>query len=115
MLGLVIEGVGGIPMLNPLLFPGVLSVKPMLPNFLLGGVGGLTNTGEEGADVRSVGTAFGAFAKGAVIMARPRLYADAVFTAKPFIFRPFFAGVEGRCCILKKSEAEDSVIARCGG
>jgi hypothetical protein len=73
--GRVMDGVGGtatlvIPLL--VLSDVVLIVRPTLANFLLGGVGGLTKEGEDGADVRS-----GAFAKGgangADMMARPRL------------------------------------------
>jgi hypothetical protein len=85
------------------LFAGVLIVRPRLPSFLRGGDGGLTKTGDEGADVRSAGLV-SAGTNGADIIARPRLYADAVFTARPLRFRGFFDDTDAVCfCISKKS------------
>jgi hypothetical protein len=66
--GLVIDGVGGtaFPMVE---FAGVMIVKLILPIFLRGGVGGLTNKGEDGADFCFSCSGL----RGVVEMARPRL------------------------------------------
>jgi hypothetical protein len=70
---------------------GVIIVSDILPNFLLGGVGGLTNAGLAGADVLSGPSAF----SGVVEIARPKLYAAAVLTARFLRLRPRFPGVAG--------------------
>jgi len=107
------DGVGGIARRVALLLPGVLMVRPMLASFRRGGVGGFTKEGEDGAEVCSGATAGGG-AKGADMMARPRLYALVVFTARFFRFRGFFAEVFGRC-MSKKGVWPGSVIVRSGG
>jgi hypothetical protein len=87
-------------------------VKPRLLSFLRGGVGGLTNAGETGAEILSFVVAMtGCAARGADVDTRPREYvAVVVSTARFFKFRAFFAGVAGRC-ISKKG----SVLDRSGG
>jgi hypothetical protein len=74
-----------------LLLAGVMIVKLMLPIFRRGGVGGLTNAGDAGADVLSWSVG-----GGAVAMALPRLYEADVLTARFFRFLGRFAGVTGR-------------------
>jgi hypothetical protein len=106
------DGVGGMASLVMLVLAGVLMVRPMLASFRLGGVGGLTKDGDEGAEVRSVTTGGGA--NGADIMARPRLYALVVLTARFFRLRGFFAEGLGRC-MSKKGAVVGSVIVRSGG
>jgi len=68
---------------------GVIIVSDIFPSFLFGGVGGLTKAGLAGADVLSSGF------NGVVEMARPRLYAAVVLTAKFLRLRPFLPGVAG--------------------
>ncbi len=69
-------------------------VRPRLLGRRRGGVGGLTNEGEAGADA-DWGSALVARGREAVEMARTEGNVDAVLTARFFRFRAFFAGVEG--------------------
>jgi hypothetical protein len=88
------DGVGGTGMLVTLLLAGVMMVRLILPNFRFGGVGGLTNAGEAGQDTGSCG--FGDL-RGAVAIARPRLYDAVVLTARFLRFRGLLAEDAGRC------------------
>ena len=80
-----------------LLFAGVIMERPRLVSFRFGGVGGFTKAGEAGADSRSAGGSSPAIDADAT--ARPSenvAVAVAVFTARFFKLRAFFAGVAGR-------------------
>jgi hypothetical protein len=86
-------------------------VSPMLLNFRRGGVGGLTNDGDVGAETRSNGLGG---ENGAVLMALPREYVPEVLTARFFRFLAFFAGVGGRCISKKVDAITCSVLALSG-
>ena len=92
-MGRAYDGVCGAPLFK-LLFAGVIIVKLMFPSLRLGGVGGLTNAGEAGAETLSW---LSSFLRGAVAIARPRLYAAEVLTARFLRFRGLLAGVAGLC------------------
>lgn len=95
VLGRFIDGVGGMESVGSAPLPPVCKVKARLLGLRLGGVGGLTNEGDEGAEDDGGGFCTG---RAAVVAVRPpRLRVEAVLTAKPFKLRGFFAGVVGRC------------------
>jgi hypothetical protein len=78
----------------PSLLPGVEIVKLKLDGLRLGGVGGLINNGDGGAELFF---SLGATATGAGACARKLPSEDAVLIPRFFRFRGFFAGVVGRC------------------
>lgn len=93
MLGLFRDGVGGIESVGSGPLPPVCSVKARLLGLRLGGVGGFTKEGDDGADDDGGGFCTG---RAAVFAVRPRLREEEVLTAKFFRLRGFFAGVVGR-------------------
>jgi hypothetical protein len=74
--------------------PGVDIVKLRFDGRLLGGVGGLINNGDGGAELFF---SFGAIAMGAGVFARRLPREDAVLMPRFLRLRGFFAGVVGRC------------------
>lgn len=107
------DGVEGINSRTGLLslLPGVEIVKLKFDGRRLGGVGGLINNGDGGAELFF---SFGATAMGAGVCARKLLSEDAVLIPRFLRFRGFFAGVVGRCSSKKGpaagSPAEGSVL-----
>jgi hypothetical protein len=86
------------------LLPGVEIVKLKLDGRRFGGVGGLINSGDGGAELFF---SLGATAIGAGVCARKLLSEDAVLIPRFLRFRGFFAGVVGRCSS-KKVPADGS-------
>ena len=76
------------------LLPGVDIVKLRFDGLRLGGVGGLMNNGDGGAELFF---SLGATAMGAGVCARRLLREEAVLMPRFLRFRGFFAGVVGRC------------------
>jgi hypothetical protein len=90
------DGVEGISSRTGLLslLPGVAIVKLKLDGRRFGGVGGLINNGDGGAELFF---SLGATAIGAGVCARRLLSEDAVLIPRFLRLRGFFAGVVGRC------------------
>lgn len=82
--------------------PGVDIVKLRFDGLRLGGVGGLMNNGDGGAELFF---SFGATAMGAGVWARRLPRDEAVLMPRFLRFRGFFAGVVGRCSSKKVFEA----------
>lgn len=107
------DGVEGISSRTGLLslLPGVEIVKLKLDGRRFGGVGGLINNGDGGAELFF---SLGATATGAGACARKLLSEDAVLMPRFLRFRGFFAGVVGRCSSKKVladgSPADASVL-----
>ena len=98
------DGVEGISSRTGLLslLPGVEIVKLKFDGRRLGGVGGLINNGDGGAELFF---SFGATAMGAGVCARKLLSEYAVLIPRFLRFRGFFAGVVGRCSSKKDDES----------
>lgn len=96
MLGLLTEGVGGISRVGRALFlPPVCSVRARVLGLRLGGVGGFTKEGDDGAE--EDGGAFCTDGRFDAVAGRPKPSDPDVLTARFFRFRGFLAGVVGRC------------------
>ena len=92
--------------------PGVDIVKLRFEGRLLGGVGGLMNNGEGGAELFF---SFGTTAIGAGVCARRLPREDVVLIPKFFRFRGFLAGVVGLCNskkVLGDESADDDSVLR---
>lgn len=100
------DGVEGMRSRTGLLsvLPGVDIVRLRLDGLRLGGVGGLMNSGDGGAELFF---SFGTTAMGAGVCARRLLREDAVLMPRFLRFRGFFAGVVGRCSSKNVLESPD--------
>lgn len=85
-------------------------VKLILPILLFGGVGGLTNIGELGADDCFCGSGF----RGALESPRPRLYAAEVLTARFFRFFRFLPRLPGGLAFLGMANMESGDVVSSG-
>lgn len=99
------EGVEGMSSRTGLLsvLPGVDIVRLRFEGLRLGGVGGLMNNGDGGAELFF---SFGATAMGAGVCARRLLSDDVVLIPRFLRLRGFFAGVVGRCSSKKVPDDE---------